>query len=132
MRKSVTISPIKRLRPACALLLAALCACAALTARAQQNVNSAKARPTKNIAGMSSSDAPGGSKVTIVADGALGDYSAYRSGDRFYVTIPQASAKGIGGVRGRGFEGAQVQRRGQDVVLSFKLQPGASARNRWA
>ena len=76
---------------------------------------------------MSASDAPGGSRVTITSDGALNDYSAYRSGDRFYVVIPQANAKGVGGVRGRGFEGAQVQRRGQDVVLSFKLQPGASA-----
>ncbi|HEX8179950.1 MAG TPA: HEAT repeat domain-containing protein [Pyrinomonadaceae bacterium] len=120
-----TISP-HRLRHACALLLV-VCLCA-LAAFAQQNDNSAQKRPAKNIAGMSSSDAPGGSRVTITSDGALNDYSAYRSGDRFYVVIPQASAKGVGGVRGRGFEGAQVQRRGQDVVLSFKLQPGASAR----
>ncbi len=133
MRKSVTTCQPQRLQRTCALLLGVLCALSALapSARAQQNDNTAqtnKPRTTKNIAGMSSSDAPGGSKVTITSDGVLNDYSAYRSGDRFYVVIPQASAKGVGGVRGRGFEGAQVQRRGQDVVLSFKLQPGASAR----
>jgi hypothetical protein len=107
------------------MLLVCLCA---LATHAQQNDNTAPKAPGKSIVGMSSSDAPGGSKVTIASDAALNDYSAYRSGDRFYVVIPQANAKGVGGVRGRGFEGAQVQRRGQDVVLSFKLQPGASAR----
>ncbi|MFL6211640.1 MAG: HEAT repeat domain-containing protein [Pyrinomonadaceae bacterium] len=106
------------------MLLVCLCA---LATHAQQNDNTAPKAPGKSIVGMSSSDAPGGSKVTIASDAALNDYSAYRSGDRFYVVIPQANAKGVGGVRGRGFEGAQVQRRGQDVVLSFKLQPGASA-----
>jgi HEAT repeat protein len=107
------------------MLLVCLCA---LASHAQQNDNTAPKAPGKSIVKMSSSDAPGGSKVTIASDAALNDYSAYRSGDRFYVVIPQANAKVGGGVRGRGFEGAQVQRRGQDVVLSFKLQPGASAR----
>ena len=127
MRQTVTTLPLRRLRHACALLLL-VCLAGALTASAQQNDNTAPKANTKNIAGMSASDAPGGAKVTITSDGALNDYSAYRSGDRFYVVIPQAKAKGGGGVRGRGFEGAQVQQRGQDVVMSFKLQPGASAR----
>jgi hypothetical protein len=77
---------------------------------------------------MDSSDAPSGANVTITSDVALNDYSAYRSGDRYYVVIPQAKAKGSGGIKGRGFEGVAVQQRGQDVVISFKLQPGASAR----
>src|SRR2546423_7569633 len=126
MRQTVITLPLHRLRQACAfLLLACLCA---LAAHAQQNDNTAPKSHAKNIAGISSSDATSGAKVTIASDVPLNDYSAYRSGDRFYVVIPQANAKGVGGVRGRGFEGAQVQRRGQDVVLSFKLQPGASAR----
>ncbi len=125
MRQQQTMSLIQRLRCACALALV-LFTCA-FAAHAQQNDNTAAKPPAKKIAGMSSSDAPSGSKVTIISDGALNDYSAYRSGDRFYVVIPQANAKGVGGVRGRGFEGAQVTRQGQDVVMSFKLQPGASA-----
>src|SRR5947209_12363374 len=129
MRQRKTMPLTHRLRHTCAVAIVLACCLCAFNARAQQNDNSAPAKPhNKSIARMSSSDAPSGSKVTITSDGALNDYSAYRSGDRFYVVIPQANAKGLGGVRGRGFEGAQVQRRGQDVVMSFKLQPGASAR----
>src|SRR5205085_2823014 len=128
--RQIEIMPLAHhLRYACTYALIVVCCLFALDARAQQNDNSAPAKPrNKNIARMSSSDAPGGSKVTITSDGVLNDYSAYRSGDRFYVVIPQANASKIGGVRGHGFEGAQVKRRGPDVVMSFKLQPGASAR----
>ncbi len=128
MRQQNTMPLTQRLQHACALVLV-VCACA-FAAHAQQNDNPAPGTkaPAKNIAGMSSSDGPNGAKVTITSDGALNDYSAYRSGDRFYVVIPQANAKGVGNVRGRGFEGAQVSRRGQDVIMSFKLQPGATAR----
>src|SRR5205085_3572593 len=128
--RQIEIMPLAHhLRYACTYALIVVCCLFALDARAQQNDNSAPAKPrNKNIARMSSSDAPGGSKVTITSDGVLNDYSAYRSGDRFYVVIPQANAGRIGGVRGRGFEGTQVKRRGQDVIMSFKLQPGASAR----
>lgn len=77
---------------------------------------------------MRSSDSAQGSRVTITSDGELNDYSAYRSGDRFIVVIPQAQGGGGEGARGRGFEGAQVSRRGSDLVYTFKLQPGASAK----
>ncbi|HEX8072235.1 MAG TPA: caspase family protein [Pyrinomonadaceae bacterium] len=91
----------------------------------------AKPQPTENrrsIFGVASSDTPAGARVTITSESPLGDYSAYRSGDRFYVVIPNARiVNGAGGVRGRGFDDAQVSRRGNDVVLFFKLQPGASA-----
>lgn len=125
MRQQKTMPLTQHLRHACAFALV-LFACA-FAAPAQQNDNTAAKPHAKNIAGMSSSDAPNGAKVMIISDSALSDYSAYRSGDRFYVVIPQANAKSVGGVRGRGFEGAQVTKRGQDVVMSFKLQPGASA-----
>ncbi|HEX8070001.1 MAG TPA: HEAT repeat domain-containing protein [Pyrinomonadaceae bacterium] len=116
-----------RARRARVWALVCVCLLACTSAPAQQNDNAAAAKARKNIYGVSSSDTPGGANVTITADTPLYDYSAYRSGDRFYVVIPQASAKGGGVGRGRGFEGAQVSRRGDDVVYSFKLQPGASA-----
>ncbi len=76
-----------------------------------------------------SSDTSDGSRVTIASDGVLNDYSAYRSGNRFYVVIPEADAPQVaGGVRGRGFENVQVQKRGGDAVISFQLQPGTAAR----
>ncbi|MGI9106175.1 MAG: HEAT repeat domain-containing protein [Pyrinomonadaceae bacterium] len=101
------------------------------TARAQQqpakNSTGQKAR-TKRLTPLRTSDTADGSRVTITSDGELNDYSAYRSGDRFIVVVPQAEGAGGGDVRGRGFEGAQVERRGKDLVYTFKLQPGATAR----
>ncbi|HEY1403004.1 MAG TPA: HEAT repeat domain-containing protein, partial [Pyrinomonadaceae bacterium] len=83
---------------------------------------------TKRITPLRTSDTADGSRVTITSDGELNDYSAYRSGDRFIVVVPQAEGAGAGGARGRGFEGAQVEKRGKDLVYTFKLQPGATAR----
>ncbi|HEX8129929.1 MAG TPA: HEAT repeat domain-containing protein [Pyrinomonadaceae bacterium] len=98
-------------------------------ARAQQPAATPaqKSRP-KRLTPLRTSDTADGSRVTITSDGELNDYSAYRSGDRFIVVVPQAEGAGTGGARGRGFEGAQVERRGKDLVYTFKLQPGATAR----
>jgi HEAT repeat protein len=83
----------------------------------------------KKITPLRSSETADGSRITIRADAPLNDYSAYRSGDRYYVVIPEASAPAAqGGMKGRGFEDVQVQKRGGDTVLSFKLQPGTNAR----
>jgi HEAT repeat protein len=82
----------------------------------------------RRLTPLRSSDTASGSRLTITSDGVLNDYEAYRSGDRFYVRIPQAEAGGAGGVSGRGFSGAEVRRQGNDVIYSFRLQPGASAR----
>jgi len=83
----------------------------------------------KKLTAPRSSDTSEGSRVTIVSDGVLNDYSAYRSGNRFYVVIPEADApQAASSVRGRGFENVQVQKRGGDAVISFQLQPGTAAR----
>lgn len=70
-----------------------------------------------------------GSRVTITADDSLKDYSAYRSGDRFYVVLPKSAAGGArGGGGGKGYSDMQVQQRGDSVVLSYRVQPGAKPR----
>jgi hypothetical protein len=70
-----------------------------------------------------------GSRVTVVSDSALNDYEAFRRGDRFYVRIPLAEfSAGQPHFRGDGFDDVQVQKVGDSVVVSFKLQPGATAR----
>src|SRR5437764_2275685 len=97
----------------------------------QVNANTAAQQqkpPQKKIA-VRSTETADGSQITIRGDSALSDYSAYRSGDHYYVYIPDASAAAaVGGLRGRGFEDVRAQKQGNDVVLSFKLQPGMNAR----
>lgn len=67
--------------------------------------------------------------MTVVSDSALNDYEAFRRGDRFYVKIPLADfSSALPQLRADGFEDVQVQRVGDNVVVSFKLQPGATAR----
>ncbi|HEV2912397.1 MAG TPA: DUF5916 domain-containing protein, partial [Pyrinomonadaceae bacterium] len=70
-----------------------------------------------------------GSRIAIASDMPLNDYSAYRSGERFYVLIPGATAAAslTDKLNGPGFTDVQVEQRGEDVMLSFGLQAGASA-----
>jgi HEAT repeat protein len=90
------------------------------------NASSAKTDKPKRVFVGGSSSTPKGSRVTIKSDNPLNDYSAYRSGDRFYVVVPGASAGSVAkGASGRGYSDMQVQQRGKDVVLSYRVQPGA-------
>lgn len=83
----------------------------------------------KRVTGLQVSDGSEGARVTINSDAAMNDYEAFRRGDRFYVRIPLAEfVSGKPGFHGDGFEDVQVQKVGDSVVVSFKLQPGASAR----
>ena len=89
----------------------------------------AQSRNPKRITSVQVGEASEGARVTVVSDGVLSDYEAFRRGDRFYVRIPLADfTAGKPSFRGDGFEDVQVQEIGDSVVLSFKLQPGASAR----
>ncbi|HEV2707128.1 MAG TPA: hypothetical protein VGV59_14480, partial [Pyrinomonadaceae bacterium] len=128
-----------RLEPAAALpaaLLLVCCVCLfSAVSLGQQPGKSAPAQTgqrqqkAKQIFLSGKNESPRGSSVTIRSDTPLNDYSAYRSGDRFYVVIPKANANSMPrGTSGRGFADMQVQQRGNDVVLSYKLQPGAKPR----
>jgi hypothetical protein len=70
-----------------------------------------------------------GSRVMVVSDTPLLDYEAFRRGDRFYVKIPLADLSSPAPhFRADGFDDVQVQRVGDSLIVSFKLQPGATAR----
>jgi hypothetical protein len=70
-----------------------------------------------------------GSRVSVFSDSALTDYEAFRRGDRFYVRIPLADFTAAQpNFRGDGFDDIQIQRVGDGILVSFKLQLGASAR----
>lgn len=90
---------------------------------------SAQSRNQKRVTSIQVGAVSEGSRVTLVSDSALNDYEAFRRGDRFYVRIPLADfTAGQPHFRGDGFEDVQVQKVGDSVVVSFKLQPGATAR----
>jgi hypothetical protein len=89
----------------------------------------APAQKKRGLSPLQNDEAAAGSRVTITYNEPLSDYSAYRRGDQFVVVIPKSDAPRIrSGLRGRGFEGVQVEKRGDDTVLSFRIQPGTKAR----
>src|SRR5437667_9834937 len=66
----------------------------------------------KNLAPLKGTDSSDGSRVSVTSDGPLNDYSAYRSGDRYYVVIPGSDIPNArGGLHGRGYEDVQVHKR---------------------
>jgi len=98
---------------------------AAQSRPAQSNSN--KSGKRQNVTTLRSSDSPEGSRVAINSDQSLSDYEAYRRGDRFYVKIPAADVPRAEATRGRGFADVKVQRGADSTVISFRLQPGATA-----
>jgi hypothetical protein len=90
--------------------------------------SSAQLKASKQVTSLELGQAAEGARVTIISDSALNDYEAFRRGDRFYVKIPLAQfAFSQPRFHGNGFDDVQVQKVGDSVVVSFKLQPGASA-----
>ncbi|HJR05795.1 MAG TPA: DUF5916 domain-containing protein, partial [Pyrinomonadaceae bacterium] len=87
---------------------------------------------TRRIASLRTRETTEGARVTVTSDAELTNYTAYESDGRFFVHIPQAdagdaAAQLAASLQGRGFEDAQFERRGSDVLLSFKLKAGARA-----
>lgn len=68
-------------------------------------------------------------RVSINANGSIRDYSTSFKGGRFYFVIPHARLDVIqDSLRGRAFSEPLVEKRGDDLVLSFVLAPGARVR----
>src|SRR6266481_5100432 len=80
-----------------------------------------------HVATLRSSDSSEGSRVALSSDQSLNDYEAYRRGDRFYIKISPTDVPRAEALRGRGFADVKSQRAGDSTVLSFRLQPGATA-----
>ena len=95
--------------------------------RPQEQSNSAGASKRPHVATLRASDSPDGSRVSLSSDQSLNNYEAYRRGDRFYVRIPAADVPRAEATRGRGFADVKAQRSGDSTVVSFRLQPGATA-----
>jgi hypothetical protein len=89
----------------------------------------AQTNKSRRVVSMKLADGREGSRVTVVADINLNDYEAFRRGDRFFLKLPASEfASAQPNFRGNGFDDVQIQRTGESVLISFKLQPGATAR----
>jgi hypothetical protein len=88
----------------------------------------------KNIASVRNVDTQDGSRVSITSDVPLNDYEAYWDGERFYVVIPNAELISQNSqtlqttLRGQGYQDVRVERRGNDLVFSFRMLAGMRAR----
>src|SRR3954453_11893164 len=70
-----------------------------------QNQNSSDQGSKKSLTAARGSDGSDGSRVSLTSNSALSDYSAYRSGNRFYVIIPNSKVPVIkGALKGKGYE----------------------------
>jgi len=92
-------------------------------------LSAAQTRSGKRIVSVQVSDFTEGARVTVLADLALNDYEAFRRGDRFCIRLPAATlVSPVPRLRGNGFVFIEIEHSGDSLILSFKLQPGASAR----
>ncbi len=90
--------------------------------------SSAQLKAQKHVTSIEIVQAREGARVTVSSDSALNDYEAFRRGDHFYVKVPLAEfSLSQPRFRGNGFDDVQVEKVGDSVVVSFKLQLGASA-----
>ena len=82
----------------------------------------------KRLMGLRSGLVSEGSRISLSSDQPLNDYSAYRSGERFFIVIPHATAETLQtNVSGPGFTDARVEQRGDETLVSFRLESGATA-----
>jgi hypothetical protein len=89
----------------------------------------AQVRTPKRITSVWTATTAEGSRVHVVSDSPVNDYEGYTRGGRFYVKIPLADLPTArGSLLGRGFDDVQIQRYGDGIIISFRLQPGTSAR----
>jgi len=85
--------------------------------------------PLTIITYLNSSTSPAGdNRISINASGPISNYATYFKGGRFYLVIPHARLDVIDdGLRGRVFSDPVVEKRGDDLVLSFVFLPGTRA-----
>lgn len=96
----------------------------------QQNASNAHVNssvPLRRIVAARTSGASEGARVVIASDAPIDDYSSRLDGGNFQISIPHARASFSDiQVAGRGFITAGIEQRDESVILSFRLERGAS------
>lgn len=81
----------------------------------------------KRILMLRRNESPDGARFTLMSDAPLSDYKSFAEGERVCVMIPQAAYVSTrSDTSGRGFADMRIEQREDDVMFSFRLQPGAT------
>ena len=84
-------------------------------------------RPARVVA-LRRSETPDGARFTLTSDSPLDDYRSYAEGERLVVLVPRASLASTRGelAHARGFADMRVEQRPDALLVSFRLQAGAT------
>ena len=82
----------------------------------------------KRVVALRRSETPDGARFTLTSDSALDDYRSYAEGERLFILVPRASLASTRGrlAHRRGFADLRVEQREDGLVISFRLQTGAT------
>jgi hypothetical protein len=99
-----------------------------LTASAVASASAAAHRPErKRLVTLRGKEMTEGARFTLMSDTPLGDYRSFADGERVCVMIPGAAFVSARAAEiGRGFADMRIEQRAENVMLSFRLQPGAT------
>ena len=82
----------------------------------------------KRVIALRRSETEDGARFTLTSDTVLDDYKSYAEGERLFVLVPRAALSSTRGevTRGRGFADLRVEQREDGLLISFRLQTGAT------
>jgi hypothetical protein len=109
------------------LCLTALISAQSKIIRPETQTNSAPSTGQPPVVSLRMTTSPQGARIIVTSDHFFSGYESYRRSDRFYVKLPAANLPSVAGMHGRGFTDIKAQREGDGLLLSFRLEPGASA-----
>jgi hypothetical protein len=100
---------------------------ASLSLTASLAVSSLSKTYKKRILMLRRNESADGARFTLMSDSPLSDYKSFAEGERVCVMIPQAAfIQTRNDASGRGFADMRIEQRDDDVVISFRLQQGAT------
>lgn len=82
----------------------------------------------KRVIALKRTETPDGARFTLTSDAVLDDYKSYAEGERLFVLVPRAALSSTRGelTHGRGFADMRVEQREDGLLISFRLQTGAT------
>jgi hypothetical protein len=90
-------------------------------------VSSSPGMDRKRIVMLRRNETPEGSRFTLTSDSPLTDYKSFVEAERVCIMIPQAAfVSARRDESGRGFADMRIEQRDENVMLSFRLQTGAT------